>query len=405
MINLGVMARAAHNVLVKNAHVDPVEMPGSGAKWDWGAHEDFLIHGDDPRLPAVARKAIMQEHINKSIAAPLHTPEEALREAKGHGKFTGGTLGTLGGLTIGGIIGVLTKHPVTGLAVGGIGGGVLGAHIGAKRMGTPENAAKNVAQAKKFQEAMSLLNADEVGKERMLSNILARRYESLHDLPYSHFDDDDDDDWDYKKKANAVTSLEGAIARRGASAISRAVPTAAEGALGHATAAAASRGIPRSVSEITGAAGSGVRAIPKGPPPVPAQAKGLFAAPAVSPFAGTAPGVAPAHLSARYTGAPTVAPMPPTSTQHVNFLSKQPGLGFAPQQAASTLTQSRDRLNNLYGMKLSELIEKFAGTGHQYYGGATQSAKPKKSKSRRAEPQLSGSFGQLVERLCGSGAS
>ncbi len=190
------------------------------------------------------------------------------------------------------------------------------------------------------------------------------------------------------KRANAVTSIESALARRGASAISRAVPTAAEGALGHATAAAASRAIPRNVSEFAGAAGSGVRAIPKGPPPVPAQAKGLFGASAVSPFAGTAPGPAPnLGVGARIPG---VRPMPPGSTQRMEYLAKQP-------------MRSPESFNpNPALFKLSELIEKFAGTGHEY--SASAMSKPKKMKSRRGEPQLSGSFAQLVERL-GAGAA
>lgn len=157
----------------------PLDMPAGGAKWDEQAYEDLLTHGDDPRVPAVARKAILQHHINKAINAQLHTPEEALSEAQSHGKWTGGALGALGGLGLGGTIGALTGYPGTGLAVGGIGGGLLGAHLGKKHMGTPEKANKNIESAKKFQEAMRALHGDEAGQERTLGEMLGSRLKGL----------------------------------------------------------------------------------------------------------------------------------------------------------------------------------------------------------------------------------
>lgn len=224
------------------------------------------------------------------------------------------------------------------------------------------------------------------------------------------------------KKANALATIEGALARRGASAVSRAVPTAAEQALGHATASAASRGVPRSVSSIVGSAESGVRAIPKGPPPVPAQAKGLFAAPAVSPFAGTAPGPTP-----------KIAPMAPTpegSMQHASFLARQPGFGQGhlagmdalhnmaaspsfeavvkakkPElhaQYAGDIAAHRAHLVNTQGLKLAQLMAHLKFASSLARQGSMNAGAAQSAKGRSRSPSVS--FGKLIESIAGSGA-
>lgn len=163
----------------------PLDMPGMGARWDNKAYEDYLMHGDDPRIPAAARKAILQHHISQVLNAPVHTPEAALAEAKSHGRAVGGGLGGLGGLGLGGLIGSMAGHTGAGLAIGGVGGGLLGGYMGGKALGTPDRANRHIEEAKGFQAAMQGLHNNDAGQERVLSDALADRLRGLeHDEGY-----------------------------------------------------------------------------------------------------------------------------------------------------------------------------------------------------------------------------
>lgn len=173
------------------------DMPTMGAPWDVQAHEDLLMHGDDPRLPAAARKAILQHHLNKVVGAPIHTPEAALAEAQSAGRWTGGALGALGGIGLGGVAGALVRQPGLGLAVGGVGGGLLGAHLGKKHLGTPEAASRHIEEAQKFQEAMKVLQGNDIEQERLLGEMLRDRMMTLE----GH------DGWTPGRKKEAVTKF------------------------------------------------------------------------------------------------------------------------------------------------------------------------------------------------------
>lgn len=173
-------------------------MPSAGASWDEQAYEDLLLHGDDPRLPAAARKAILQHHINKVVEAPIHTPEAALAEAQSAGRWTGGALGALGGLGLGGTVGALVRQPGLGLALGGVGGGLLGAHLGKKHLGTPEAASQHIERAQKFQEAMKALQGNDLEQENLLGEMLRHRMLTLE----GH-----DDTWTPGRKKAAISKF------------------------------------------------------------------------------------------------------------------------------------------------------------------------------------------------------
>lgn len=358
---------------------------------------------------AAAAKVAVAYRDQAAEASDAQTTWEGM--GKGERMLHHGIHGLIGGTTAGALAGVplmlsatspalshsdaISRFGLGGklLALGALGGGALGAMAGSGDR--PAMGMRGLALDNVHSNATKRFNKNKAKEEADAAKV---------------------------KKANALTSIEGALARRGASAISRAVPTAAEQALGHATASAASHGIPRNVSALVGEAGSGVRAIPKGPPPVPAQAKGLFAAPAVSPFAGTSPGAARPIAP--------VAPAAPGSMGHASFLARQPGGqgqleafdqihqmaqmaqmpqarldALAPrlQQAGvhGTVMSHRGALQ-LQGMKLSEHL-KFAASMARQGSLGTAKSSPKSTKIRNS--QLGVSFGQLIESLAGSGAA